>query len=105
MPSKTIKIRAKQKGDVTSVKALITHVMETGLRKNKKTGKLIPAHFIKEVVAKSGGKTVMTAYWSGAVSKNPYIAFQFKGGKKGDDITLSWMDNKGESDSITAPIR
>ena len=34
--AKSIKIRAKSKGGITTVKALITHPMETGLRKNKK---------------------------------------------------------------------
>ena len=100
----TIKARAKIKGDVTEVKALISHPMETGLRKDKKTGEVIPAHFIQEVVCKWNDKTVMTALWSGGVSKNPYIAFKFKGAAKGDSLELSWTDNKGESDSTTAEI-
>ena len=49
--AKSIKIRAKEKGGVVTVKALMNHPMETGLRKDKKTGKAIPAHFINEVVA------------------------------------------------------
>jgi sulfur-oxidizing protein SoxZ len=105
MAKKSIKIRAKIKGDVTTVKALMNHPMETGLRKNSKTNKPIPAHFIKEVVAKSGGKTVMTAYWSGGVSKNPYVSFQFTGGKKGDEVTISWTDNTGASDSGSVKIK
>jgi sulfur-oxidizing protein SoxZ len=101
----TIKIRAKEKGGETTVKALITHPMETGARKNSKTGKLIPAHFIQEVVCKHKGATVMTAQWSGGVSKNPYISFKFSGAAKGDELELSWADNKGESDSKTAQIK
>ncbi len=101
----SIKIRAKLRDDVVEVKALISHPMETGLRKDKKTGKLIPAHFIQEVVAKANGKTVMTALWSGGVSKNPYIAFKFKGANKGDEVELSWKDNKGETGSTTAKIK
>jgi sulfur-oxidizing protein SoxZ len=102
--AKSIKIRAKaQKGTVT-VKALMNHPMETGLRKNKKTGKLIPAHHITEVTAESGGKTVMTAVWGGAISKNPYLSFKYPGGK-GDSLTLSWIDNQGNSDSITDDVK
>ena len=104
MAKKSIKIRAKEKGGVVTVKALMNHPMETGLRKDKKTGKLIPAHFINEVVAKSGGNTVMTAYWSGAVSKNPYISFKFSGAK-GGDVEIAWTDNQGGSDSGTAKIK
>ncbi len=101
----TIKIRAKEKGGETTVKALISHPMETGQRKNSKTGKLIPAHFIQEVVCKHKGATVMTAQWSGGVSKNPYISFKFAGAAKGDELELSWVDNKGKGDSKTAQIK
>ena len=45
----TIKIRATLEGEVTTVKALILHVMETGLFKDHKTGAQIPAHIIQEV--------------------------------------------------------
>ncbi len=96
--SKSIKIRAKIKGDKTTVKCLMTHPMETGLRKDKKTGELIPAHFINEVTAESGGKTVLSTNWSGGISKNPYLSFKFTGGAKGDEVKISWSDNKGGSD-------
>lgn len=104
MAKKTIKIRAKLKGGVTTVKCLITHPMETGSRKDKKTKKLIPAHFIQEVVCKHGADTVLTANWSGGVSKNPYLSFKFEGGAKGDEISISWTDNKGGGDTATAKI-
>jgi sulfur-oxidizing protein SoxZ len=105
MATKTIKIRAKLSGDKTTVKCLMTHPMETGLRKDSKTGKMIPAHFINEVMAESGGKTVMTANWSGGVSKNPYLSFAFTGGNKGDEVKISWKDNQGGSDSGTVQIK
>ncbi|MGD9390755.1 MAG: thiosulfate oxidation carrier complex protein SoxZ, partial [Thioalkalispiraceae bacterium] len=47
----------------------------------------------------------MTAQWSGAVSKNPYLSFQFTGGKAGDSLTLSWVDNKGGKDSLTTKVK
>ena len=101
----SIKVRAKLKGDVTEVKALMSHPMETGLRKDKKTGELIPAHFIQEVVCNWQDKEVMDALWSGGVSKNPYIAFKFTGAAKGDTIQLAWTDNKGDSDTAEAEIK
>ena len=103
--AKSIKLRAKAKGDVVEVKALISHPMETGLRKDKKTGEVIPAHFIKEVIAEYKDKKVLTAHWGGTVSKNPYLAFKFKGGKKGDSVKLSWADNKDGSDSAETTIK
>ena len=101
----SIKIRAKEKGGETTVKALITHPMETGARKDSKTGKLIPAHFIQEVVCKHKGNAVMTAEWSGGVSKNPYLSFKFTGAANGDDLELAWTDNQGGSDSKSAKIK
>ncbi|MCG6967845.1 MAG: thiosulfate oxidation carrier complex protein SoxZ [Chromatiaceae bacterium] len=100
----SIKIRAKIKGDTTEVKCLMTHPMETGLRKDSKTGKLVPAHFINEVIAEAGGKPVMTAEWSGGISKNPYLSFSFTGAAKGDEVKITWKDNQGGSDSETAKI-
>jgi len=105
MASKSIRIRANIKGDVTEVKALMSHPMETGLRKDKKTGEKIPAHFIKEVNAEHKGTSVMVAQWGVAVSKNPYLSFKFKGGAAGDTIKISWVDNKGESDTGETTIK
>jgi len=103
--AKSIRIRAKAKGSETTVKALITHPMETGLRKNKKTGKKIPAHFIQEVTCKHNGASVMTALWGPAVSKNPYVSVVLTGAKAGDAIELSWVDNKGGKDSASTKVK
>ena len=102
--AKSIKMRAKLDGDVTTVKALVSHPMETGLRKDKKTGKLVPAHFIQEVVCKHGDKTVMTAQWGAAISKNPYLSFKFKGAA-GDTVKISWSDNNGKSDTTEVTVK
>ena len=100
----SIKARAKMSDGVTTVTALVKHPMETGQRKDKKTGKLIPAHFIQEVVCEHNGNTVMTALWGAAVSKNPYLSFKFSGAKAGDTLKISWVDNKGESDSTETKV-
>lgn len=99
-----IKIRAKSSNGVTTVKSLMSHEMETGLRKDKKTGDPIPAHFIQEVTAKWKDEVVMTALWSGGVSKNPYLSFKFNGGEKGDTVEITWVDNQGQTETGTAEI-
>jgi sulfur-oxidizing protein SoxZ len=101
----SIKMRAKITDGVTTVKVLISHPMDTGLVKDKKTGEKIPAHFIQEVVCKHKDTTVMTANWGGAISKNPYLSFKFTGAAAGDKVSLSWVDNKGEKDSAEAAIK
>jgi sulfur-oxidizing protein SoxZ len=100
----SIKLKAKAKKDIVSVKCLINHPMETGLRKVKETGKLVPAHYITEVTCTKGDATLLSSNWSGGVSANPYLEFHYAGAK-GDEITLSWKDNKGGSDTKTAKVR
>jgi len=103
--AKKWKVRAQAKGGVTTLKALITHPMETGLRKNKKTGKKIPAHFIQKLTVEHSGKSVLDADWGPAVSANPYLSIKFKGAAKGDSVKISWSDNTGKSDSHTVKVR
>jgi sulfur-oxidizing protein SoxZ len=98
-----MRIRAKVKGDVVNVRSLMAHPMETGFRKDS-SGKPIPAHYITEVIASVNGKTVLTAEWSGAISTNPYFEFDVKA-KKGDKITLKWIDNKGESKEASVEVK
>ncbi|MGE0080958.1 MAG: thiosulfate oxidation carrier complex protein SoxZ [Thiohalomonadaceae bacterium] len=104
MAQGTIKIKANLSGDTCNVKALIKHVMETGQRKDAKTGKVIPAHFIQELSCTHNGKPVLNANWGTAVSANPYLSFDFSGAKAGDKLVLSWTDNQGDSDSQEVTI-
>lgn len=99
-----MKIRASLSGDVVEVKALMNHVMETGLRKDAKTGEVVPAHHITNVTATLNGKVVLDAQWGGGISKNPYLAFKVKGAKAGDKVSISTVDNKGEKDTAEASI-
>lgn len=99
-----IKVKAQFSDGVTTVKTQILHPMETGLFKNKKTGEVIPAHFIKEIKCEHNGQLVLDAACGIAVSKNPYLSFSFSGGQIGDTIRLSWLDNKGASDSLETTV-
>ncbi len=99
-----IRIKAKLTGDQVEVKTLMKHEMETGTRKDSKTGETVPAHFIQEVKAEINGQVVMTADWGPAVSKNPYLAFSVGGAKAGDTLKVSWVDNMGETDSAETTI-
>lgn len=102
MPS-TIRVRAVAHGESTEVQSLIQHPMDSGFVKDKE-GKLIPPHYIEVVSFECNGKTVFTAFWGPAVSKDPYLKFSFKGGRKGDELKISWTDNEGKSDSVAAKI-
>jgi len=100
----TIRMRAVLSGDTTEVQALVQHPMDSGFVKDSH-GELIPPHYIEVVAFEHAGKPVFTAYWGPAVSKDPYIKFSFKGAQKGDDLTVSWVDNKGATDSFVGKIQ
>jgi len=104
MASKTIKLKGKAVNGEVTVKALIKHPMETGRRKDKDSGELVPAHYINEVTCTHKGEVVMSAEWGPTISKNPLLSFTFTDGAAGEEIELSWKDSKGDSDSATAVI-
>ena len=98
-----MKIRATTLGDSTEVKVLMSHEMETGQRKDTQ-GQTIPAWFIQNVSVTWNGRTVLSAQWGTAVSKNPFLSFKFKGGAKGDKIAITWTDNRGDKRTDEAVI-
>ena len=98
-----MKIRAASKDGVTEVKVLVSHEMETGQRKDS-TGAVVPAWFITELSAKHNDKLVLSSEFGPSVSKNPYLAFKFKGGAKGDKVQITWTDNRGDKRTDEAVI-
>ena len=98
-----MKIRAQLKGDVTEIRVLMGHAMETGQRKDA-AGATVPAHFIQAVTVEVGGKKIVEGQIGGSVSRNPVFGFKMKGAKAGDKVVVSWVDNKGDKRSDEAVI-
>lgn len=98
-----MRIRAQAAGDKATVRVLMAHEMETGQRKDS-AGKVIPAWHIQHVTAQLNGKSVLTAQWGPAVSKNPFLQFVVKGAKAGDKVTVAWVDNRGEKRTDEATV-
>jgi sulfur-oxidizing protein SoxZ len=99
-----MRIRATAQGESVQVRILMSHEMETGQRKDA-AGNLVPAHFIQSVVATHNGRLVFEGECGPAVSKNPYLQFQFAGGKAGDKVKVTWIDNTGETRTDEAVVR
>src|SRR5260370_41236348 len=99
-----IRVRATASGESTEVQALIQHPMDSGFVKDAK-GETIPPHFIQQLTFEYDGRNVFVADWGPAVSKDPYVKLSFKGGNQGDDLKISWVDNKGATDTTTAKIQ
>ena len=103
MAAGPMKMRATLGQGFTEVRVLMTHPMETGLRKDAE-GKVVPLHFIQNIAVKVNGKTVVDSQISQAVSRNPVFTFRLKGGAKGDKIQVSWLDNRGETNSTESAV-
>lgn len=98
------KIRAVAQGDVIDLKVLMNHPMETGDRKDPKTGQKVPRHFIQNVTVTLNGKVVLDAQMSQAISKNPFLELKIKGGKAGDKIAITWVDNTGDKNTTEGTV-
>ena len=90
-----IKMRARLVNDITEVKMIINHPMETG-RKKDDFGQLIPANFIQLLSVRLNDKPVLEMQWGTGISKNPYLTFYLKEAKIGDRIAVNWVDNLGK---------
>lgn len=102
--TESMKIRTRMVDGSAHIVVLIMHPMETGQRKDPRSGQVYPAHFIQNVVATVNDKPVMVAQWGPAISKNPLIGFRVKGAKPGDKLVVRWEDNKGEHADAEATI-
>jgi sulfur-oxidizing protein SoxZ len=100
----SIKIRTKRLDGNTQIRILIAHPMAYSDNQNKQIGETVPAHYIKELVVKHNGTVVVTSNMAGGVAKDPYFAFMLRGGEVGDELTVSWVDNLGKTDTENAKI-
>ncbi|MCL4767906.1 MAG: thiosulfate oxidation carrier complex protein SoxZ [Hyphomicrobiaceae bacterium] len=80
-------------GEVIEVKTLISHIMETGQRKDR-DGKPIPRNIINTFTATFNGKEVFKVDLQPGISANPYMAFHMRVPGPGD-LELSWLDDSG----------
>ncbi len=99
-----IRIRIKLDGDLADVRVLIGHPMETGLRKDSKTGEMIPLHFIQTVTVTLNDRPVLEMQCNQAVARNPYLQFRVRGASAGDELAVNWADSRGESNGIKAKV-
>jgi sulfur-oxidizing protein SoxZ len=98
-----MRIRAASKDGITEVRILMNHEMETGQRRDA-SGALVPAWFIQDVSAKLNDQVVMTSQWGPSIAKNPYFAFKIRGGKTGDTVSVTWVDNRGDTRTDTVKV-
>jgi sulfur-oxidizing protein SoxZ len=80
-------------GDVIEIKTLISHVMETGQRKEG-DGKPIPRFIINAFTATFAGAEVFKAELHPGISANPFLAFNMRVPGPGE-FEFTWIDDSG----------
>lgn len=81
-------------GEVITIKTLVSHKMETGQRKDRKTGELVPRMIINKFTCTFNGDEVFSADILPAVSANPFIQFNVKVEESGE-FHFKWVDDSG----------
>lgn len=99
------KLRARLKDGDTVVRALIRHPMETGARTDDVTGERVPRHFIEHMEVRRNDALVLSGDWGWGMSSDPNIGFTLRGGKPGDVVRITWVDNKGEKGGIETMVK
>lgn len=97
-----IKIRAQNQGEITDIRILMQHPMETGQRKDDK-GQTFAMNFIQIFTVYLNGKSIIDGQLNTSISKNPLFTFKARGIKTGDKLSVAWIDNTGDrrQDEIT----
>ena len=80
-------------GEIIEVKTLISHIMETGQRRDK-DGKPIPRKILNAFRATFEGQEVFTATLHPGTSANPYLVFNLKVPGPGE-LELTWTEDGG----------
>jgi sulfur-oxidizing protein SoxZ len=81
-------------GEIIEIKTLISHPMESGQRKDRKTGEPIPRKIINKFTCSFNGEEVFSADLQPAISANPYLSFSMRCSESGT-LEFTWVDDDG----------
>lgn len=82
-----------KKSEIFTVKIVMSHVMETGYRRDI-SGKPIPRNIVKWFSCTYGGDEVFRCDMTQAIAANPYLGFTTIATESGP-MVLSWQDDEG----------
>ena len=104
MASALVNVPARaRRGEVIEIKALISHVMETGYRRTQ-LGEPIPRDIIRRFTCTYNGVEVYRADLHPAIAANPLIAFTTVATESGT-LSFQWVGDNGYTVTEIAPIR
>jgi sulfur-oxidizing protein SoxZ len=91
-----------KRGEIITIKTLISHVMETGFR-HSNIGLLIPRDIITDFVCTYNGDEIFRATLYSAIAANPFITFHTIATESGT-IAFQWTGDNGFSANASAKI-
>lgn len=81
-----------------TLRFLLTHPMQVE-RQDAKTGKVIAAHIIEEVVVTLNGEVAFRGDLGQSIAMNPFFIVQLRGARTGDKVAVAWRDDRQQQDS------
>ena len=94
--------RKAKRGEIITIKTLISHVMETGFR-HTSMGVLVPRNIIDTFVCAYNGEEIFRAALHPAIAANPFITFHTIATESGT-LTFTWTGDGEFSQTETATI-
>ena len=91
-----------KRGQVIEIKTLISHVMETGYRRNE-VGAVVPRDIINAFVCTYNGEEVFRAGLYPAIAANPFFSFFVTASESGK-FEFKWTDDEGNVETASAEI-
>lgn len=91
-----------RKGDIVTLKAIISHPMETGYRRTE-NGVEIPRDIIRHFSCRYDGAEVFACDFHPAISANPFLAFTTIATTSGP-VVFTWKGDNGFSHTQEAML-
>lgn len=91
-----------KRGAVIEIKALTSHIMETGYRRTA-AGDLVPRDIITSFACRYNGKEIFRAEFFPAISANPFVSF-FTIAQDSGKFEFEWTGDNGFSSTASASI-
>ena len=82
-------------GEIVEIRALVTHIMETGQRRDPKSNQFVPRLILNSFVAKFNGEEVFRMKLQPGISANPFISFFMRVAGPGE-MELTWTEDGGD---------
>jgi sulfur-oxidizing protein SoxZ len=91
-----------KRGDVIEIRALTSHIMETGYRRTA-AGEMVPRDIITSFTCRYNGREIFRADLFPAIAANPYLAF-FATATESGKFEFEWTGDNGFSQTASATI-